>query len=68
MCIIKAMCITYCPPFINHLVVSQPFYLRQLVARKAHKVIREQGVRDNDLSTFVMSNRRVSGVEQLRAG
>ncbi|MFT6897970.1 MAG: fatty acid desaturase [Paraglaciecola sp.] len=48
---------------IHHFVVSQPFYLRQLVATKAHKVMREQGVRHNDLSTFVMSNHRVSGVE-----
>jgi fatty acid desaturase len=48
---------------IHHFVVSQPFYLRQLVAKKAHKVMREQGVRHNDLSTFVTSNRRVSDVE-----
>jgi fatty acid desaturase len=45
---------------IHHFVVSQPFYLRQLVANKAHKVMCEQGVRRNDLSTFVSSNRRIS--------
>ena len=42
---------------IHHFVVSQPFYLRQLVANKSHRVMREQGVRHNDLSTFVTSNR-----------
>lgn len=42
---------------IHHFVVNQPFYLRQLVASKAHQVMREQGVRHNDLSTFVTSNR-----------
>jgi fatty acid desaturase len=42
---------------IHHFVVSQPFYLRQLVASKAHRVMREQGVRHNDLSTFTTSNR-----------
>ena len=42
---------------IHHFVVSQPFYLRQLVAHRAHKVMREQGVRSNDLSTFSNNNR-----------
>lgn len=48
---------------IHHFVVSQPFYLRQLVAKNAHKVMREQGVRHNDLRTFVTSNRRATDVE-----
>lgn len=43
---------------IHHFVVNQPFYLRQLVAGKALKVLREQGVRRNDLSTFFSGNRR----------
>ena len=42
---------------IHHFVVSQPFYLRQMVARKVHPVMREQGVRHNDLSTFATNNR-----------
>lgn len=42
---------------IHHLVVGQPFYIRQMVAKVAHKVMRENGVRFNDLSTFVMANR-----------
>lgn len=42
---------------IHHFVVSQPFYLRQLVAGKVLKVMREQSVRRNDLSTFTTGNR-----------
>ncbi|MFQ3235570.1 MAG: fatty acid desaturase [Paraglaciecola sp.] len=48
---------------IHHFVINQPFYLRQLVAKKAHRIMCEQGVRRNDLSTFVTSNRRVSDIE-----
>jgi fatty acid desaturase len=44
---------------IHHFVVNQPFYIRQLVAKNAHEVMREQGVRHNDLSTFVTTNRWV---------
>lgn len=42
---------------IHHFVVGQPFYLRQMVASKAHKVMRENGVRFNDFSTFLNTNR-----------
>lgn len=42
---------------IHHFVVSQPFYLRQLVAPQAHAVMREMGVRFNDLGTFRRANR-----------
>lgn len=42
---------------IHHFVVGQPFYIRQMVAEVAHKVMRENGVRFNDLSTFVTANR-----------
>lgn len=42
---------------IHHFVVGQPFYIRQMVARAAHKVMREHGVRFNDLSTFRTANR-----------
>ena len=47
---------------IHHFVVSQPFYLRQLVAPKAHQVMRQYGVRHNDLSTFMTANRRLSDI------
>jgi fatty acid desaturase len=42
---------------IHHFVVGQPFYIRQMVADVAHKVMRENGVRFNDLSTFFTANR-----------
>lgn len=48
---------------IHHFVINQPFYLRQLVANKALKVMHKHGVRRNDLSTFVTSNRRISVLE-----
>lgn len=44
---------------IHHFVVGQPFYIRQMVAKAAHKVMVENGVRFNDLSTFVTANRWV---------
>lgn len=42
---------------IHHFVVGQPFYIRQMVAKVAHKVMKEQGVRFNDLSTFASANK-----------
>lgn len=42
---------------IHHFVVTQPFYLRQMVAKKAHDVLRTYGVRHNDLRTFFDQNR-----------
>ena len=42
---------------IHHFVVSQPFYLRQMVAGAAHKAMRANGVRYNDFSTFSGDNR-----------
>lgn len=42
---------------IHHFVVNETFYIRQLTASKAHKVMREQGVRFNDLGTFKRANR-----------
>ena len=42
---------------IHHFVVGQPFYIRQMVAKAAHKVMVEQGVRFNDLKTFARANR-----------
>ena len=42
---------------IHHFVVKEPFYIRQLTAGVAHKVMREQGVRFNDLGTFTRANR-----------
>lgn len=42
---------------IHHFVVSQPFYLRQMVAAPAHAAMRKYGVRFNDLGTFSRANR-----------
>lgn len=45
---------THC---IHHFVVKDPFYLRQLTAPFAHKVLAEAGVRFNDFGTYKRSNR-----------
>ncbi|HEY1059230.1 MAG TPA: fatty acid desaturase [Limnobacter sp.] len=42
---------------IHHFVVRDPFYIRQMTAKKAHEVMRANGVRFNDLGTFTRANR-----------
>ena len=42
---------------IHHFVVREPFYVRQWTATAAHDVMREMGVRFNDLGTFRRANR-----------
>lgn len=42
---------------IHHFVVRDPFYIRQLTARKAHAVMKANGVRFNDWGTFRRANR-----------
>jgi len=42
---------------IHHFVVKEPFYIRQWTAKKAHKVMKEMGVRFNDFGTFKRANR-----------
>ena len=42
---------------IHHFVVKEPFYIRQMTAPVAHKVMREMGVRFNDIGTFSRANR-----------
>lgn len=42
---------------IHHFVVRDPFYLRQLTAPVAHQVMRENGVRFNDIGSFWRANR-----------
>jgi fatty acid desaturase len=42
---------------IHHFVPNDPFYIRQLTATAAHQVMRDNGVRFNDLSTFRRANR-----------
>ncbi|MBI6568168.1 fatty acid desaturase [Pseudomonas synxantha] len=42
---------------IHHFVVKEPFYIRQMTTRVAHKVMAEMGVRFNDFGTFARANR-----------
>ncbi|MGJ3255206.1 MAG: fatty acid desaturase [Alcanivorax sp.] len=42
---------------IHHFVVRDPFYVRQMTAKRAHVVLKENGVRFNDLGTFRRANR-----------
>jgi fatty acid desaturase len=48
---------------IHHFVVGQPFYLRQMVAKAAHKVMRDNGVRFNDFHTFASANQYIPIVD-----
>ncbi|KZY88625.1 hypothetical protein A3752_01160 [Oleiphilus sp. HI0081] len=42
---------------IHHFVVGEPFYIRQLSAKDAHKAMKAHGVPFNDLGTFKRRNR-----------
>jgi fatty acid desaturase len=42
---------------IHHFYVPDPFYMRQLTAPVAYRVMRENGVRFNDVGTFFRANR-----------
>lgn len=42
---------------IHHFVVNETFYVRHITRKHAHKVMREYGVRFNDLGTFRRNNR-----------
>lgn len=42
---------------IHHFVVKEPFYIRQMTAPVAHRVMAEMGVRFNDFGTFARANR-----------
>jgi fatty acid desaturase len=46
---------THC---IHHIVVQQPFYLRQMVAPRAYEAMSANGVKFNDYGTFVRRNMR----------
>jgi fatty acid desaturase len=49
---------------IHHFAVKEPFYIRQWTAGTAHRVMREMGVRFNDLGTFKRANRFGGPVRQ----
>lgn len=54
---------------IHHFVVDEPFYIRQLTVKDAHKVMRGKGVPFNDLGTFVRQNRYQPSEEpEIRKG
>ena len=42
---------------IHHFMVQETFYIRQLTAPAAHRVLQKYGVRFNDLGTFFRANR-----------
>lgn len=42
---------------IHHFVPGDPFYLRQVTAKAAHRAMRANGVRFNDMGTFRRANR-----------
>lgn len=42
---------------IHHFVVNETFYIRHIARKKAHDVMRKNGVRFNDLGTFRRANR-----------
>jgi len=42
---------------IHHFYVTQPFYLRQLVASKVLPVMKENGIRFNDFASLIRANR-----------
>lgn len=46
---------------IHHFVVRDPFYIRQMTAKKAHEVMRANGVRFNDFGSFTRANRWKGG-------
>ncbi|WP_353348417.1 fatty acid desaturase [Oceaniserpentilla sp. 4NH20-0058] len=50
---------------IHHFVVSQPFYLRQMVAKKVYPVLQENGVRFNDFESVLRANRFAKKPEAL---
>jgi fatty acid desaturase len=49
---------------IHHFVVKEPFYIRQLTVKAAHKVMRENGVRFNDFGTFTRANNYFTADQQ----
>jgi len=52
---------------IHHFAVKEPFYIRQWTSPTAHKIMREMGVRFNDLGTFKRGNRYHAESESMAA-
>lgn len=49
---------------IHHFLVTQPFYLRQMVAKKVLPVMKENGIRFNDFSSLFRANRFAKEADQ----
>ncbi|WEF11423.1 fatty acid desaturase [Pectobacterium actinidiae] len=49
---------------IHHFVVNEPFYIRQLSAPVAHRIMKEMGVRFNDFGSFSRANRWKQGQQK----
>ena len=45
---------THC---MHHFVVGQTFYVRQLLAKQSHEILKAEGVRHNDMGTLWRANR-----------
>lgn len=43
---------------IHHYFVKQPFYLRQMIAGRVHRIYKRYGVPFNDMQTFKRANRK----------
>lgn len=52
---------------IHHFVVSQPFYLRQMVAKQVYPVMQENGVRFNDFASVLRANRFAKDTQESLA-
>jgi fatty acid desaturase len=50
---------------IHHFYVAQAFYRRQLFAKEAHRILREAGVRFNDLQSLAYANAWTPPVDAL---
>jgi hypothetical protein len=55
---------------IHHFAVQYPFYLRQIIATDAHRVMRAHGVRFNDFASMLRSNswKRVAPMVSVNVG
>lgn len=49
---------------IHHFVVNETFYIRHITRKKAHEILKENGIRFNDLGTFRRAN-RYNEIKQL---
>ncbi|MGJ8681789.1 fatty acid desaturase, partial [Paraglaciecola sp.] len=46
---------------IHHFVPNQPFYIRQMISKQVNKLLKEKGIRFNDLGSILAANQYKSG-------